>query len=77
MTDEELRILLATRDRKIHTNAVGRWVIDGDARPERKARERLVREQWIEWTWQDHPKGEAGYLLTDEGWTVLRRAGLS
>lgn len=47
---EEKRILWAAREGRMHTNRSGRYVIDGEPRPDRKTRERLVRRGWIAWT---------------------------
>lgn len=39
---EELRILRAVAERRLHVNECGRYVIDGEARPKRQVRERLM-----------------------------------
>lgn len=47
---EEVRILRAAADGRLRMNAAGRYVIDGEARPERKAREKLLhRLEFISW----------------------------
>lgn len=47
-SDEELRILRAAMAGSLRLNKHWRYVIDGDRRPERKARERLQRHDLIE-----------------------------
>jgi hypothetical protein len=74
MTDEEHRILRAARDRRIYTNDHGRWLIAGEKRPERNARERMLRLQYIDWTWDDTPGGRVAYRITSEGEAALRLA---
>lgn len=44
---EEMRILRAARDGRLRLNEHGRYVIDGEPRPSRKERERLLRYDWI------------------------------
>lgn len=63
-TDEELRILRAARDGRIHSS--GRWVIDGEARPERPALESVKRHGWVAdalagggWVYELTPSGRA------------------
>lgn len=49
LTDEEARILKAVADGRMRVNDTGRYVIDGDARPQRKAREALAAFGYISW----------------------------
>lgn len=49
MTDEERRILIAARERRLLINYAGRYVITGEARPDRKARERMQGKGWLGW----------------------------
>lgn len=63
-TDEELRILRAARDGRIHSS--GRWVIDGEPRPERPALESVKRHGWVAdalgrggWIYELTPSGRA------------------
>lgn len=71
-TDEELRILRAARDRRIHSS--GRWVIDGEERPQRPALESVKRHGWVV-----DAMGRGGwvYELTPSGRAVLEGAGTS
>lgn len=41
LTDEHYRILRAAGNGHLASNRAGRWVIHGDARPDRRSRERL------------------------------------
>ncbi len=41
LTDEHHRILRAASEGRLRTNDAGRWIIDGEARPSRRAREQL------------------------------------
>ncbi len=41
LTDEHHRILRAAAEGRLRTNDAGRWLIDGEARPSRRAREQL------------------------------------
>lgn len=54
---EELRILRAVAERRLRVNKGGRYVIDGEARPKRQVRERLMSRGLIS------PLG-----LTKKGW---------
>lgn len=44
---EQIRILRAAKDGRLRTNEHGRYAIDGEPRPDRKARAKLMRERWI------------------------------
>lgn len=67
---EELRILRAARDGRIHSS--GHWVIDGESRPERPALERVKQRGWV-----IDALGGGGwrYELTPDGRTALEQAG--
>jgi hypothetical protein len=60
MSPEEHRILIAASEHRLRTNEHGRYVIDGEARPERKARENLQRHGFIVW--------RGGLRWTGERW---------
>ncbi len=65
---EMLRQLRAARDGRFLENAAGRYVIEGEARPNRKVREKLIyTHRWM--LWQFSPKG---MRLTSEGEAALR-----
>lgn len=67
MNDEEVRILRAVGERRMHVNKAGRYVIDGGPRPERRARERLLYTfGFIQW-----PGGDGYSTLTAEGGAAL------
>lgn len=59
---EILRQLCAARDGRFLCNEHGRYVIPGEARPDRKVREKLLYSGRITWTFK--PRGMA---LTDKG----------
>lgn len=63
LSDEEIRILRAAEDGRLGMNESGRYVITGEVRPERKARERLIYDHQL-LTWRSRP---AGLVLTGEG----------
>lgn len=63
-TDEELRILRAARDGRIHSS--GHWVIDGESRPERRALDAVTQHGWVtdaigggSWRYELSPSGRA------------------
>jgi hypothetical protein len=66
---EQLRILRAARDGRIHS--VGHWVIDGESRPERRALDEVVSNGWVE---SAIAGGAFTYVLTDGGRRVLDEA---
>jgi hypothetical protein len=67
LTDEELRILRAVADGRMCVNDKGRYVIDGGARPARKAREALQAFGYISW-----PRGPRQVSpITPNGQTAL------
>ncbi|HEY4279051.1 MAG TPA: hypothetical protein VGM91_12565 [Conexibacter sp.] len=68
-TAEELRILRAARDGRIHS--VGHWVIDGEGRPERRALDAVVANGWVE---SAIGGGAFTYALTDAGRAALDEA---
>lgn len=78
LTDEERRILIATRDGRLSQNEHGRYVIDGEPRPERKARERVMRMGWVGWRYTHRktvgriPVGEYTIYLTAKGESALK-----
>ena len=57
---EELRILRAARDGRLYTNEAGRWMIDGEARPDPRARQYLGQSMRL-----------CGRRITDEGRLTL------
>lgn len=66
--DEELRILRAAAAGAIHTNGHGRWVIDQQPRPNRKAREGLLRRGYVTYAYL---AGRSAYQLTGAGRAML------
>lgn len=69
MTAEEMRILRAAAEGRLRMNSAGRYVIDGEARPDRKAREKLMLRALISWPTRSvvpiSSKGRAALALTD------------
>jgi hypothetical protein len=61
---EELRILRAVAERRLRVNECGRYVIDGEARPKRQVRERLMSRGLI--SLRDLTMNGGG--LTKKGW---------
>lgn len=47
LSPEQRRILTAAANGRLRKNEAGRYVIEGDARPERRTRERLLRRYLI------------------------------
>jgi len=67
---EHVRILRAVDEGRFGLNGSGRYVIDGEARPERKPREQVMNWGLIVWNYQrDAP---VAFTLTDKGRAVLR-----
>ena len=71
-TDEELRILRAARDGRIHST--GRWVIDGEPRPERRALDAVKQRGWVvdglaggSWRYELSPSGRAVLDAAERG----------
>jgi hypothetical protein len=68
-TDEELRILRAARDGRIHST--GHWVIDGESRPERRALDAVKQRGWVV---DALGGGSWRYELSDAGRAALEAA---
>jgi hypothetical protein len=67
LTDEETSILKAVADGRMRVNTAGRYVIDGEARPQRKARAALAARGYISW-----PRGPRQVSpITPNGLTAL------
>lgn len=49
LPDEEFRILKAANDGRLCVNEHGRYVIDGEKRPDRRVRQRLIQRLWVSW----------------------------
>lgn len=63
-TEEQLRILRAARDGRLHS--IGHWVIDGESRPERQALDGAKAAGWLTdaivrggWAYELSPAGRA------------------
>jgi len=63
---EGARIIIAIQDGRWDINSSGRYIIDGEERPDRKTRERLQKRGLIDWhytangyEWYVTPKGDA------------------
>jgi hypothetical protein len=69
LSTEEVRILRAAEAGRLGMNESGRYVIAGEPRPERKARERLMYQSDL-LTWRSRPPG---LVLTGEGRAYLAR----
>lgn len=48
-TAEQVRILSAAKAGRFGVNEHGRYVIDGESRPNRRVREKLMNDTWITW----------------------------
>jgi hypothetical protein len=72
LSEEHFRILRAVRDGRIVPNDSGRYVIDGEPRPNRKAREQLVKRHMIVWVHRFGSAGRSGYELSTLGFDALR-----
>lgn len=68
-TAEKHRILRAAQYQRIWTNPAGRWVIEGDLRPNRKEREALFNGGFVDYMWDRDRR--CGYKLTDKGRALL------
>lgn len=80
LTDEEARILRAADRGALRVNGSGRYVIDGEARPDRKSRERMFQRGYLGWKWTMTrlgrvPQGTEAIILTPDGLSALRRGG--
>lgn len=61
--DERIRILRAIKEGRMSVNEHGRYVIEGEARPDRKQREALWHGMYFDCHWDGghfylYPKGE-------------------
>jgi hypothetical protein len=69
LTNEHRRILNAVAEGRFNLNGHGRYIIDGEARPERKAREQVMNRRFVVWNYQrDAP---VAFTLTDKGRQAL------
>jgi hypothetical protein len=66
--DEAGRILAAARDGRLLSNKAGRYVIEGEKRPDAAIRRRLLDRGLL--TWAFNPRG---MRLTNEGRAHLER----
>lgn len=73
ITDEEIRIMRAIEDGDFGVNEHGRYVIKGQARPDRKARVNLMNREWIDWRWRAQ-QGTV-WFVTDKGREALESVG--
>ena len=73
-TNEALRILVAIRDKTLTMNSAGRYVIEGQERPDRATREKLRSRGLIENWWVAGSGHE--WRLTDKGRAALAEVGL-
>lgn len=67
--DEQLRILRAARDGRLHS--IGHWVIDGESRPERQALDGAKAAGWLT---DAIVRGGWAYELSPDGRAVLEAA---
>lgn len=74
-SNEELRILHAINEGRMKTNSAGRYVIDGEPRPNRATREKLRKRGYIEHWWDI--KNGYEWRITDKGLTALREVGFN
>lgn len=72
LTAEHRRILKAVAEGRFGLNGNGRYVIDGEPRPERKPREQVMNRGLVVWNYQrDAP---VAFTLTEKGRNVLAGA---
>jgi len=69
LTEEQVRILRAIGEDRLTTNSYGRYVIEGEPRPDRKSREKLRGRGLIE-SWYEVGRG-SHWRLTERGRKVL------
>jgi hypothetical protein len=67
-TAEQARILRAAQDGRLRVNEHGRYVIDGEPRPDRRVREQLLQDACLKWP---RPGGRR-MVITAEGEAALR-----
>ncbi|MDO8213495.1 hypothetical protein [Conexibacter sp. CPCC 206217] len=72
LNDEQVRILRAARDGRIHST--GHWIIDGESRPERRALDALLAEGMLtdaiaggSWRYELSPSGRAALEAAEAG----------
>ncbi len=75
LTDEHYRILRAAADRRLRTNRAARWTIAGEARPDRKSRERLKARGLIDYPQIEPAAPKMAGLAWDFGRLVLTDKG--
>lgn len=75
VTNEQARILLAVRDGRLTVNGAGRYVIDGQARPNRKERERLTKRGMIDYRFEQG-RGSR-WVITPRGLAALSLLGFA
>lgn len=73
LTAEQWRILVAIDDGRLSMNSAGRYVIDGEERPDRKSRERLRGRGLID-HFYEQGRG-THWRVTAKGKAMLRAAG--
>lgn len=71
-THEEIRQLSAAAEGRFRQSDTGRYVIDGEARPERKVRESLIRRGFLTWLFSQRGYSTVGLKITPEGEAALR-----
>jgi hypothetical protein len=74
LTDEQQRILRAAAQRRLRVNEHGRWLIDGEARPDRRSREKLRQRGLIDnppWDEMEAPQRWALLVPTARGADIL------
>ena len=75
ISDEQERILVAAHDRRFKTNYAGRYIIQGEKRPARRERERLMKRGMLKFrvegedAWWE-PSARGYQALHDRGWTL-------
>lgn len=69
---EVQRQLTAAREGRYRLNEHHRYIILGEGRPERKVREKLMRDRFIDWRWgPERRDGVVGLKITTEGEAAL------
>jgi hypothetical protein len=75
LTDEQLRILRAAGDGRLVLAASGRWIIEGEWRPDRRERERLMKRGYVEYgRWPDGREASDRLFPTVLGYRTIGEA---
>lgn len=71
LSDEQVRILRAIEDGRFYVNHAGRYIIRGEARPNRRERERLFKRGLVTEAWGRRAQDGMKWKLSARGFAVL------